>query len=96
MISFVSIYEYLIWICFIFQVVVKKKTCFCCDKEPKEGWIFCSDECIKKHAAKAIEILSRNKSKTSLIGKTHVLVIEPQTNTMLNGPNAPLESNLGE
>jgi len=38
--------------------------------------------------------LSRNKSKTSLIGKTHVLVIEPQTNTMLGGPNAPLESNL--
>jgi hypothetical protein len=74
--------------------VVKKKTCFCCDKEPKEGWIYSSEECVKKHAARAIQILSRNKSKTSLISKTHVLVMEPLTNTMLNGPNAPLESNL--
>ena len=74
--------------------MAKKKTCFSCDKDPREGWIFCSTECIRKHAVKAIEILSKNKSKTSLVSKTHVLVMEPLTNTMLNGPNAPLESNL--
>lgn len=77
----------------------KKKTCYVCERAPKEGSIFCSDSCIIKHANKAIEMLKKDKPKTGLstaamMMKSHVLVMEPQTNTMLNGPNAPTENTL--
>ena len=44
-------------------------------------------------------MLKKDKPKSGLSApammmKSHVLVMEPQTNAMLNGPNAPTESTL--
>uniref|UniRef100_A0A0K2USI9 AGAP004866PAlike [Tribolium castaneum] n=1 Tax=Lepeophtheirus salmonis TaxID=72036 RepID=A0A0K2USI9_LEPSM len=80
----------------------KERSCFVCDKPPRMNSIFCSDDCISKHANKAKALLHKSRPKASEnisqpsanSGKTQVLVIEPNTNTMLNGPNAPTEGTL--
>ncbi len=67
-----------------------------CSKPAKENWVYCCEDCVKKHVKKALEVLRKNKPKfsSSLSIKSHVLVMEPSSNTLLNPPNAPTESNL--
>ena len=64
-----------------------------CDKLPKEGSIYCSDECIIKHATKAIDINKKNRPKGST-NKAPIMVIDPLVNSVINGPAAPTEENL--
>ncbi|QQP58108.1 AGAP004866PAlike, partial [Caligus rogercresseyi] len=66
------------------------RTCYVCEKLPRLNSIFCSDDCISKHAQKAKALLQKNRPKASP-DKIQVLVMEPKTNTMLNGPNGPTE-----
>ena len=67
-------------------------TCHMCNSEPRENSIYCSDTCITAHAQAALSMLTKD-------GKTYkannpVVVLEPKTNTLLTGPNAPTESSL--
>jgi len=72
----------------------EEKKCFVgCDKLPIDGSIYCSEKCITKHANKAVELFKKTKPKGT-VHKSHVLVMDPLTNTMLNGPNAPTEATL--
>lgn len=44
----------------------KERTCFVCENPPKPGSIYCSDECIRKHASKARATFKSDKSRTSV------------------------------
>eukprot|EP00092_Neocalanus_flemingeri_P057326 GFUD01068113.1.p1 GENE.GFUD01068113.1~~GFUD01068113.1.p1 ORF type:complete len:1909 (-),score=640.60 GFUD01068113.1:4-5181(-) len=74
------------------KVKEKVVTCHMCTKQPRESSIYCSEDCIKAHANQALSLLTQG-------GKTRkdnnpVVVLEPKTNTLLNGPNAPTEGSL--
>ena len=77
-----------------FCIFQEEKKCFVCDKIPKEGSIYCSDDCITKHANKAIELLKKTKPKGQTDLKRPVLVTDPLSNAMLQGPSAPTEATL--
>ena len=81
----------------IFNVFIcmfqEEKKCFLCEKLPKEGSIYCSDECIIKHATKAVDINKKNRPKGST-NKAPIMVIDPLVNSVINGPAAPTEENL--
>ena len=79
---------------YIFCIFQEEKKCFVCEKIPKEGSIYCSDDCITKHANKAIELLKKTKPKGQTDLKRPVLVTDPLSNAMLQGPSAPTEATL--
>jgi len=75
-------------------VKVKEKvvTCHMCSNKPRESSIYCSEECIKAHANQALSLLTQDGKTTK--ANNPVVVLEPKTNTLLNGPNAPTEGSL--
>ena len=76
------------------EVAEKKKgaSCHMCQNPARALTIYCSDECVTAHATQALAVLTKD-------GKTYkatnpVVVLEPKTNTLLTGPNAPTEASL--
>lgn len=65
--------------------------CHMCPKPPRQTSIYCSDACIKAHAAQALKLLKESNASKS---NNTVVVLEPKTNTLLNGPNAPTQEKL--
>ena len=63
-----------------------------CHQSAVEGSIYCSDQCITAHVTAALSVLTKD-GKTSKANNP-VVVLEPKTNTLLTGPNAPTESSL--
>ena len=63
-----------------------------CHQSAVEQSIFCSDQCITAHVTGALNVLTKD-GKTSKANNP-VVVLEPKTNTLLTGPNAPTESSL--
>ena len=67
-------------------------SCHVCPNPARSDSIYCSEACISSHASQALSVLTKD-------GKTYkasnpVVVLEPKTNTLFTGPNAPTESSL--
>ena len=67
-------------------------SCHVCTNPARRDSIYCSEACITSHASQALSVLTKG-------GKTYkannpVVVLEPKTNTLFTGPNAPTESSL--
>jgi len=74
------------------KVKEKVVTCHMCKEKPRESSIYCSEACIKAHASQALSLLTQDGKMTK--ANNPVVVLEPKTNTLLNGPNAPTEGSL--
>ena len=67
-------------------------SCHVCPNPARSDSIYCGEACISSHASQALDVLTKG-------GKTYkasnpVVVLEPKTNTLFTGPNAPTESSL--
>ena len=67
-------------------------SCHVCPNPARSDSIYCGEACISSHATQALSVLTKD-------GKTYkasnpVVVLEPKTNTLFTGPNAPTESSL--
>ncbi|XP_054265683.1 death-inducer obliterator 1-like isoform X1 [Macrosteles quadrilineatus] len=58
--------------------------CIVCKKESFPGGVYCSDECIAKHASESLSVLD----------KSSVIVFEKKTGRIFAGPNGPTPSTL--
>jgi len=74
------------------KIKEKVVTCHMCNNQPRESSIYCSEACIKAHANQALSLLTQDGKMSK--ASNPVVVLEPKTNTLLNGPNAPTEGSL--
>ena len=67
-------------------------SCHICPKPARSDSIYCSEACITSHASEALSVLTKDGKNYK--ASNPVVVLEPKTNTLFTGPNAPTESSL--
>ena len=69
----------------------KGPSCHLCSNPPQPNSLYCSDACILAHTSQALALLSKEGKS----GKSSpVVVLEPKSNTLINGHRAPTQSTL--
>ena len=69
----------------------KGPSCHLCSNPPLANSLYCSDACIIAHTSQALALLSKDGKS----GKASpVVVLEPKSNTLINGHRAPTQSSL--
>ena len=79
-----------------------KEKCTMCGQTARAGSVYCSDDCISKHAQESLNLIEQDRSKMygasrmsgSQTALERIVVFERKTGKILTGPAAPTDSTL--